>query len=376
MGEPALKIEQPAVQEVKAEVQAGAKKLELPVESMSDFMERMNQGAQVEVGNSTEQAEKIAKGDPVAQAEIKRSQEEAERALAHEKAKLDKKLEDVLGPNWKAAELEKLSNVKLPANDNDREALKQSIEDKKNKLNKLTVGDSSKESKEESKDEAAQEFEKKQAEVLRLEIQLLEQTKERDAVQRSIQKTEQDMDRLNQQLERVRKKEVPDPLEEASIEASIGIHSDQLEQGNIKLLELGGKMVALDGLLGRTKHELKVSGEKVEQNKVASAREKLRQIESTKKAQEQTRRQEKKSKVSGWSVAGGATGALFFGGFTGIAKIADWVDRGLDYLTKNDLADKLANIVKLPFALINRGLDWAGKKVGLEPDKKNPEKNN
>mgnify|MGYP001605317362 CR=1 FL=1 len=357
MGEPALKIEELNTPRRPIGFDLGKESSEKPkpLESMREhFLDRVGQEAQKQVQASTEQALKLAQGDSEAQKQIEQSQAKAMQDLAREEAKANKELKD---SGVKLEDLDKLSFVKLPANDNERAALKQAIEGKKSELEQLNSEGQSQPAEE---DKDAVEFKKKQAEALRLEIQLLEQAKERDAVQRSLQKTEQS-------LEREQKKPVPDPLALASIEIDY-------DQQNKKLLELGASMVALDGLLGRTKHELKVSGEKVEQNKVASAREKLRQIESTKKAQEQTRRQEKKTKVSGWSVAGGAVGTLGFVGSLGIAKIGDWIDRGLDYLTKNDLADKLANIVKLPFALVHRGLDWAGKKVGLEPDKKNPER--
>jgi hypothetical protein len=356
MGEPALKIEElntprrPIGFDLGKESSGKSESLE----SMREyFLDLVGKKAQAEVQTSTEQALKLAQGDAEAQKQIEQSQKEARRDLEQAEAKANKKLKD---SGVKLEDLDQLSYVKLPANDNDRAALKQAIEGKKSELEQLNTEESSKPAE---KDKDTAELQKKKAEALRLEIQLLEQAKERDAVQRSLQKTEQS-------LEREREKPVPDPL------ALAGIEMDYDQQSK-KLLELGASMVALDGLLGRTKHEVKRSEEKVEQNKVASAREKLKQIESTKKAQEQARRQENKSKVSAWSVAGGAVGTLQYGGFAGIAKIADWVDRGLDYITKYDWVDKFVNIVKLPLTIVNKTADWVEKKFGLEPDKKKPE---
>lgn len=350
MAEPAIKIEQPVPETAQTKTESS------PWESMSDFTARMSQEARGKVQSSTEQALKIAQGDAAVQREIGQSQTKTLRDLEKEKAKVDRKLDRALGADWRLVELGGLLNVKPPANDNERAALAQAIKEKKVQFERL----------------AGAELKPERAEVLELEIKLFEQIKERDAIQSSIQKTEQELDRLAKALERAQKKSIPDPLELASIEMDRELQEQTLERDNLKVLELGGSMVALDRLLTRTKRELKAAEEKLEQKELDRIHAKLEEIEQAERAQERARREEKRDRISkglasGWSVGKGAAGAVIFLGFSAIAKAANWLDKGLDYLFKYDWVDKLINIAKLPVTIVDRAADWIEKKLGFEP---------
>ncbi|MBU2508948.1 hypothetical protein KKE33_01020 [Patescibacteria group bacterium] len=367
MGEAARQFETTTVEEespVSEKIPKEAEIKNADVESMHDFMERMSGGAAKQIEDTTESGFEIAKDDPVAVDEIRKSQDNSLQDLAEARAEANKKIGLTLGADWMMVELEDLDNVKLPANDNQRVELNNLIEQKKTELEELQA---EKEDQEEAEKE--KELEEKKAEVLKNELKLLEQTKERDVLIRSIQKSDQVFLSLKKRLEREQQKPQPNPVEIYGIEGTMKLHALGMEKDNSGLAELGSSIVALDGLLTRSKLELRALSEGLDQKKLAEIHEKLEKIKLEEDARVKAEKGQTVKKtvknIADTSKFGARTvGAFAFLSLVSFSKVMKWVDKGLGYIFENDIVDKLVNLAKAPEKIIN----WIGKKVGVEDD--------